>query len=165
MSVASPGIAVRRRHRTRPIAVVVVGPARVSIEAKSKSAETSVAKSAAKVAESTLKMIDVTAAHRKTATKATSAKATSPSAKTATPARERRRNTRRHHCCADGKCCCKRDHRLAHGISPFRADTGSKHEIAQRRHLFPGYERLFHFIVRTAPLSATSGHFSRVRGS
>ena len=51
MSVASPGVAVRRRHQTGPIAVIGVEPARVSIEAKSKSAEAPVPKAAAKMAK------------------------------------------------------------------------------------------------------------------
>jgi hypothetical protein len=92
-------------------------------------------------------MANVTAAHRKSVTsKAASAKAVSPPPKTAATTRERRRSTRCHRCRADGKCCRKRDHRLAHVISPsFEAHAGSKDEIAQ----LPGCERLFYFIVRT----------------
>jgi hypothetical protein len=94
MSVASPSIAVRREPRTGAIVVIVVGPTRVSIEAKSKSAEASVAKSAAKVAEPATKTANVTAAHRKSVTsEATSGKAMSHPAKTATPTRERCRGT------------------------------------------------------------------------
>jgi hypothetical protein len=61
------------------------------------------------------------------------------------------------------KSCRKRDHRLAHGISPrFGADAGSKDEIAVRRHLFPGGESCS-ILLFVLPLSATAGHFCRVR--
>jgi hypothetical protein len=64
MSVASPGVAVRRGHQTGAIAVIGVELARVSIEAKSKSAEAPVPKAAAKMAKDCSKMPAVTAAHR-----------------------------------------------------------------------------------------------------
>jgi hypothetical protein len=90
MSVASPGIAVRRGRRTGAIAVIVVGPARVSIEAKSKSTEAPVPKAATKMAEAAPKMPAVTAAHRKSvASKAASTKAMSAPAQTAATTRER----------------------------------------------------------------------------
>ena len=94
MSVASPGIAVRRGRRTGAFAVIVVGPARVSIEAKSKSTEAPVAKAAAKMAEAASKMPAVTLACRKSvASKAASTKAMSARANTAATTRERCRST------------------------------------------------------------------------
>ena len=94
MSVASPGVAVRRRHQTGAIAVIGVEPARVSIEAKSKSAEAPVPKAAAKMAKAASKMLAVTAAHRKSvASKAASNKAMNAPAKTAATTRERCRSS------------------------------------------------------------------------
>jgi hypothetical protein len=126
-----------------------VEPARVSIEAKSKSAEAPVPKAAAKMAKAASKMPAVTAAHRKSvASKAASNKAMNAPAKTAATTRERCRSSWRHRCRADGKCCRKRDHHLALGISPrFGADAGSKDEIAERRHYSWAARDLFYLFM------------------
>jgi hypothetical protein len=143
-----------------------VEPARVSIEAKSKSAEAPVPKAAAKMAKAASKMPAVTAAHRKSvASKAASNKAMNAPAKLPPP----RANAAG---VADVIVAVQTENAAASAIiilrlgsllvsEPMRAPRMRSRNAA----IIPGLQEISFICSCSHSISHHSRHFSRVRGS